>query len=197
MYTTHVKNKMIDDVSSITIADHPLPPVDIITVNNVTAVTSVKDTWFCYLLRNTNPTFHKLTYNGSTNNPKRRLRQHNKEIVGGARFTSQTNGNWEIYCLMSGFPNHVNALQCEWRWKHCTGKPGARPKGYCGVGGRIRGLNEVLHLDHWTSKSIENNRQELFKLYVVQDMAHYIDKSRIPSNIEMIIVDKITEEHYR
>lgn len=155
-----------------------------------------QSTWFCYLLRNTDPEYRNLTYNGSTNDPRRRLRQHNKEIKGGARFTSRTNGNWEIYCLMSGFPNHVNALQCEWRWKHCTGKPGPRPKCYCGVSGRISGLNEVLFLDNWTSKSIENNRLGQFKLYIVQDMAHLIDHSRIPSNIEIIVVDRITEVCY-
>ena len=158
--------------------------------------TQPQQKWFCYLLRNQKFEYRNLTYNGSTNDPKRRLRQHNKEIKGGARFTSRTNGGWEFYCLMVGFPNHVNTLQCEWRWKHCTGKPGSRPKCYCGVSGRISGLNEVLHLDHWTSKSIENNRDVNFKLYIVKDIAHLIDRSLLPENIEIIVVEKITEEHY-
>ena len=158
--------------------------------------TQPQQKWFCYLLRNKNLDYRNLTYNGSTNDPKRRLRQHNKEIKGGAKFTSRTNGGWEFYCLMVGFPNHVNTLQCEWRWKHCTGKSGPRPKCYCGVSGRISGLNEVLHLDHWTSKSIENNRDVNFKLYIVKDIAHLIDCSLLPENIEIIIVEKITEEHY-
>ena len=152
--------------------------------------------WYCYLLRNTHPEFANLTYNGSTNDPKRRLRQHNKEIKGGARFTSRTNGGWEIYCLMSGFPDHVNALQAEWRFKHCTGKPGPRPKCYCGVAGRIRGLNEVLPLTNWTSKSVIDNRVSSFKLFIVQDMVKHLDFSLIPENIEVVIVDKILEEHY-
>ena len=78
--------------------------------------TQPQQKWFCYLLRNKNLDYRNLTYNGSTNDPKRRLRQHNKEIKGGAKFTSRTNGGWEFYCLMVGFPNHVNTLQCEWRW---------------------------------------------------------------------------------
>ena len=43
--------------------------------------------WYCYILRNSSEKYGKLTYNGSTNNPYRRLRQHNQEIVGGARYT--------------------------------------------------------------------------------------------------------------
>ena len=152
--------------------------------------------WFCYLLRNVLPEFSNLTYNGSTNNPVRRLRQHNKEICGGAKFTSRTHGGWEIYCLMSGFPDHVNALQCEWVIKHCLRKPGPRPKKYCGVAGRIRGLNEVLPLENWTSKSTIDNRTSSFKLHIVKDMVSYLDLSLIPLNIEVIIVDKILPEHY-
>ena len=152
--------------------------------------------WYCYLLRNIQPEFANLTYNGSTNDPKRRLRQHNKEIKGGAKFTSITTGGWEIYCLMSGFPDHVNTLQAEWRFKHCTGKPGPRPKCYCGVAGRIRGLNEVLPLTNWTSKSVIDNRASSFKLFIVQDMVKHLDFSLIPENIEVVIVDKILEEHY-
>ena len=153
-------------------------------------------TWFCYLLRNMNPKFSNLTYNGSTNDPKRRLRQHNGEIKGGARFTSRCPGGWEIYCLMSGFPDHVNALQCEWRWKHCNGKPGPRCKQYCSPNGRIRGLNEVLCLDNWTGNSTVNNREGKFKLYIVKDMIDQLNLSLIPSNIEIVIVDEIVEEYF-
>ena len=152
--------------------------------------------WFCYLLRNVLPEFSNLTYNGSTNDPVRRLRQHNKEICGGAKFTSRTHGGWEIYCLMSGFPDHVNALQAEWVIKHCLRKPGPRPKKYCGVAGRIRGLNEVLPLENWTSKSTIDNRTCSFKLHIVKDMVSYLDLHAIPSNIEVIIVDKLLPEHY-
>lgn len=43
--------------------------------------------WYCYILRNKLEQFKHNTYNGSTNNPLRRLRQHNEEIKGGARAT--------------------------------------------------------------------------------------------------------------
>ena len=38
--------------------------------------------YVCYILKSGNR-----TYNGSTNNMRRRLRQHNGEIKGGAKYT--------------------------------------------------------------------------------------------------------------
>ena len=52
-----------------------------------------------YLLKHTE---HNKTYLGITNNLTRRLRQHNCEIKGGAKYTSaflQT-GKWEIHCIV-------------------------------------------------------------------------------------------------
>jgi predicted GIY-YIG superfamily endonuclease len=40
------------------------------------------ESWYCYILRNTHPKYCNITYNGSTNDPVRRLRQHNEEIKG-------------------------------------------------------------------------------------------------------------------
>jgi predicted GIY-YIG superfamily endonuclease len=153
--------------------------------------------WYCYIIRNTKQEFKNLTYNGSTNNPIKRLRQHNKEISGGARYTSRTNGGWEYYFLMSGFPDHINTLQCEWRIKHCTGKPGPRPRQYCGVEGRIKGImNEVLHLEYWTGKSVINNRTSAFNVYITEDCLRNIELSNIPSYINLIKVITITPDMY-
>ena len=57
--------------------------------------TQPQQKWFCYLLRNKNLDYRNLTYNGSTNDPKRRLRQHNGELVGGAKYTTSKKGNGE------------------------------------------------------------------------------------------------------
>ena len=45
---------------------------------------------------------HNKTYLGITNNTKRRLRQHNKEIKGGAKYTSinLNNGKWKYHLLV-------------------------------------------------------------------------------------------------
>ena len=153
--------------------------------------------WYCYIIRNTKPEFKNLTYNGSTNNPTKRLRQHNNEIIGGARFTHRTNGGWEYYFLMSGFPNHINTLQCEWRIKHCTGKPGQRPREYCGVHGRIRGvINEVLHLEYWTGNSVINNSTGTFNIYITEDCLQNIKLTTIPFYMNVNKVINITPDIY-
>jgi len=49
-----------------------------------------------YLLYNT---VNNCTYIGITNNKERRIRQHNGELVGGAKYThaKKENGEWLFY----------------------------------------------------------------------------------------------------
>jgi predicted GIY-YIG superfamily endonuclease len=147
--------------------------------------------WYCYILRNKLGQFKHNTYNGSTNHPMRRLRQHNEEIKGGARATHGKGGAWEICAMLSGFPDHINALSCEWRMKCPSGKPGKREAKYQRVQGRISSLNEILPLERWTGKCIIDNRDFKFKLHILKDVMEYLDKSKIPSNIEVIEIDVI------
>jgi len=49
--------------------------------------------YIIYLLVNS---INNCTYVGITNNSERRIRQHNKELVGGAKYTSKTN-TWKYY----------------------------------------------------------------------------------------------------
>ena len=143
-------------------------------------------TWYCYILRNKNPKYGHLTYNGSTNNPKRRLRQHNEEIVGGARYTHGRGGGWEIYALLSGFPDHKNALSCEWRIKHTEGKPGKRPPQHCGVDGRVLALNDILKLETWTKQCAIRNCDMSLNLYLANDVKYLLDLSTLPPNVNMM-----------
>lgn len=62
--------------------------------------------WSVYLLSN-----GTRTYVGSTTDPARRLRQHNGEIMGGARSTSGK-GPWHIVAYVSGFENR--SVACRW-----------------------------------------------------------------------------------
>lgn len=85
--------------------------------------------------------YGRRTYIGATVDVIRRLRQHNREVKGGAKYTS--NGRWmhlvhvtgtatRLNCLLkvkvlnncfllySGFPNQRAALQFEWKWKHLS-----------------------------------------------------------------------------
>jgi len=54
------------------------------------------DSYTLYLLVNNS---NKYTYVGITNNPEKRLRRHNGEITGGAKYTrlNKGNGKWEYY----------------------------------------------------------------------------------------------------
>jgi len=140
--------------------------------------------WYCYILRNTLPGCFNLTYNGSTNDPKRRLRQHNQEISGGAQYTKQTMGGWEMYCLLTGFPDHKNCLSCEWRIKHSEGKSRTqRPPHHRGMKGRIVSLNDILQLDQWTKQCQHHNPDHIFTLYLAEDVVQYVDLEALPTNI--------------
>lgn len=98
----------------------------------------------------------KYSYVGMTNDFTRRLRQHNKEIKGGARYTSKRD-SWYPVLIIDGFQDMKSAMQCEWRLK----------RGKKGVDGRIRYLNDYLsNNDKWTSKS------DLIKN---QNLTYYID----------------------
>lgn len=108
--------------------------------------------YLVYLLKS-----DKYSYVGMTNDFTRRLRQHNKEIKGGARYTSKRD-SWYPVLIIDGFKDMKSAMQCEWRLK----------RGKQGVDGRIRYLNDYLSKnDKWTSKSdiIKN-----------QNLTYYIDE---------------------
>jgi len=65
------------------------------------------------------------TYVGATVDLERRLRQHNKEIKGGAHATGAKVAKGEVWtraAYVSGFPDWQAALQFEWRWKQLSRK---------------------------------------------------------------------------
>jgi predicted GIY-YIG superfamily endonuclease len=94
------------------------------------------------------------TYVGATVGLERRLRQHNKEIKGGAHATSikvEKGETWTRACHISGFPDWPAALQFEWRWKQLSRK---LPKKMLPLERRMKALQHLLSLEQSTSKAI-------------------------------------------
>ena len=72
--------------------------------------------YYCYLLKSNNEKFLNETYIGFTDDPIRRLRQHNGLIKGGAKKTSKKRP-WSLVLVISNFHNKILALQFEWAWQ--------------------------------------------------------------------------------
>lgn len=98
--------------------------------------------WYFYIIANG----HR-TYAGVSPYPERRLRQHNGEIKGGAKYTTSAGSGWKHVCLIQGFRTNIEALQFEWAVKH------EKPRGKGGIESRLRKLHRVLNKERWTSKA--------------------------------------------
>src|SRR5687767_6807648 len=140
---------------------------------------------YCYILRHKK--YNKLTYNGFTNNPNRRIRQHNGEISGGANETTKVEPGWEFFVLMTGFETQSNALSCEWKIKY----PKKRRKCLGGPINRVKSLNDILQLDKWTSLCDIPNNICQYRLYITSDMIQHINVEVLPNNIKVYTMDRI------
>ena len=146
-----------------------------------------KEEWYCYILQSLNNKYKNHTYNGKTNNPYRRIKQHNGILVGGAKKTRITRPN-EIYCIIKGFDSNVEALQAEWRIKH-PDKKKKRPKIYNGINGRIISLNTIFQDTQFTSNSQRMIKDMDLTIWIIKDKAFLL--KNIPPHFTLIIVDKI------
>lgn len=149
------------------------------------------DKYYCYIIRSTNPNFLNSTYNGSTNNLIRRLRQHNGELVGGAKAT-KGKGPWEYFAIWEGFESKNEALSCEWRIKHPTNTR-KRPSQYNGIKGRIKSLNLLVGLDNWTGKSTGMISGFQYNLYIKNELIEYIKLDNKKPNLEIKILTEFFE----
>ncbi len=120
--------------------------------------------FFVYLLLSSDNS----TYVGATVDLERRLRQHNGELSGGAKYTKGR--KWEFAAYLSGFPDKIIALQCEWKIKHSHKKSGME--------GRIEALQNIFLLDKLTSNSVILNKDLHLELHIKEDY-----KIIMPENI--------------
>lgn len=112
--------------------------------------------FFVYLLESSSK---RATYVGATVNPERRLRQHNKELVGGAHATGTRvarGESWRMVCHISEFPTWNAALQFEWRFKQLTRKlkNTGTVKQLTPVEARLVALEQLLAMDRPTTKAL-------------------------------------------
>ena len=109
--------------------------------------------FFVYLLYSSASSGQQ-TYVGATVDLDHRLRQHNKEIKGGAKATSiqvEKGNTWERVCHVTGFPTWQAALQFEWRFKQLSRKLPARMDP---LERRISALRTLIGLEISTSKAV-------------------------------------------
>ena len=100
------------------------------------------DDWACYIIEN-----NGYTYVGVSNNVEKRLRAHNGEIKGGAKYTTSKGAGWEHICIIKGFPTKIESMQFEWALKHVP------PRNAGGIINRIKKLIFLFNKKQWTSKS--------------------------------------------
>lgn len=115
-------------------------------IHNYMTSNKTNDNWIFYIIANNN-----FTYAGVSPNPVRRLRQHNGEICGGAKYTTSKGSGWKHICLIHGFRNKIEAMQFEWAVKHIP------PRNAGGLRNRIKKLYLLFNKDKWTSKSPNAN----------------------------------------
>lgn len=119
----------------------------------------------CYLLQSQSATITSCAYVGSTPYPKKRLRQHNGEIVGGAKKT-RNKRPWDMIVVVYGFPSKRHALQFEWAWQKPHQSRFFKQQnvpGFSGkasektVNGKFNVLAVLMQLPPWDSMSLNVN----------------------------------------
>ena len=94
--TVSTQHLLLDDENHDDYDDDENDTINEDSSETMDTISDVKRSFCVYLLVNDK---NKCTYIGMTNNMTRRLRQHNGEIVGGARYTSlkRGEGSWYYY----------------------------------------------------------------------------------------------------
>ncbi|KAH9101771.1 hypothetical protein LEN26_014075 [Aphanomyces euteiches] len=147
----------------------------------------------------------KRSYIGFTVTPQRRIRQHNGEIVNGAKKTLP-HRPWEMVLVVYGFPTKELALQCkfEWVWQHpynsrFTKSTMGHLKTDKSLGNmrciqrKIRELHLILNLPPWSQLELilSYTSQEMF------DLGQSLDAFQLPSQMRIVMVslDELPASH--
>jgi putative endonuclease len=119
--------------------------------------------YVCYLLKSETS---NRTYIGVTTNLKKRLRQHNGEICGGAKYT-RSHRPWKPVLCVSGFYTKNQALSFEYRVKKKKNSKNKLVTVFL-LNNRIKNFIDVLTLDKFTSKCI-NPKDAIYKISIFEE----------------------------
>ena len=127
--------------------------------------------WKFYVIYNNN-----YSYAGVTPDLGRRIRKHNQEISGGAKYTKMIGPGWQYLCQVHGFKNKIDALKFEWSVKHCA------PRKNVGIVNRVKKLITTLNKEYWTTKSPSSINYPLKLIWI--DITFIPDKVELPDYID-------------
>jgi predicted GIY-YIG superfamily endonuclease len=85
----------------------------ILPINETEVKLQRLEEYFVYVLQSEDPKHKSKVYIGYTVDMNHRLRQHNNELVGGARYTKRY-GPWRVKAICKGFRTNIEALEFEW-----------------------------------------------------------------------------------
>lgn len=100
----------------------------------------------------------KQTYIGMTSHLGRRIRQHNGQLTGGAKYTSK-NRPWRILMVLTGLPDRSEALRWEWAMKHRRARSAAGPTN------KACTLVRLLDLKRVTKKAKPRSQLKRLRVY--------------------------------
>jgi len=132
--------------------------------------------WKVYIIYN-----KQYSYCGATPDIEKRIKKHNQELHGGAKYTKLIGPNWNYICYIEGFKTKIDALKFEWAVKHCA------PKNAKGIYNRIKKLERVLNKEKWTSKSPSSINYNLKLIWC--DITFIPEEFDIPIYIEQDIME--------
>jgi len=113
---------------------------------------------YCYMII-TKKNNKYYNYIGYTNNPNRRIRQHNQLIKGGAKATKKYT-DWEFLFIIQGYKTKNEALSCEWKLKHPNNKYKSSIKS------RLENLTNLFTINNkFTSKCKPIHKNDTYMIY--------------------------------
>jgi predicted GIY-YIG superfamily endonuclease len=121
--------------------------------------------YLCYCIQNDH---ENKTYIGITNHFQRRIKQHNGELSGGAKYTR--GDHWKPIIITTNFRSKCEVLRFEYLWKKIRIKTTYKS----GVLKRIEILHYLLlHSDEWKHINIFSTKE--LAVYFNDEQIHDID----------------------